>query len=94
MQLKLLVKAIKFVLKKSIKLGGSSINDYALVSGKLGNYQNNVKVYTTDICVPISNLVEAIQFAETEIQNYDFYISVYRYISFVKGCCICKNYIT
>ncbi len=45
LQLKLLVKAIKFVLKKSIKLGGSSINDYALVSGNLGNYQNNVKVY-------------------------------------------------
>ena len=31
---------------------------------------NDLKVYTTDICVPISNLVEAIQFAETEIQNY------------------------
>jgi len=32
--------------------------------------KNNIKVYTTDICVPLSNLVEAIQFAETEIQNY------------------------
>ncbi len=32
--------------------------------------KNNIKVYTTDICVPISNLVEAIKFAETEIQNY------------------------
>ncbi len=32
--------------------------------------KNNIKIYTTDICVPISNLVEAIQFAETEIQNY------------------------
>ena len=32
--------------------------------------KNDIKVYTTDICVPISNLVEAIQFAETEIQNY------------------------
>ena len=32
--------------------------------------KNNIKVYTTDICVPIPNLVEAIQFAETEIQNY------------------------
>ena len=25
--------------------------------------KNNIKVYTTDICVPISNLVEAIKFA-------------------------------
>ena len=30
----------------------------------------NIKVYTTDICVPISNLVECIKFAETEIQKY------------------------
>ena len=32
--------------------------------------KNNIKVYTTDICVPISNLVEAIKFAEIEIKNY------------------------
>tara|TARA_Y100001936_G_scaffold10604_2_gene9407 strand:+ start:3166 stop:4536 length:1371 start_codon:yes stop_codon:yes gene_type:complete len=32
--------------------------------------KNNIKVYTTDICVPISNLVEAIKFAEVEIKNY------------------------
>ena len=32
--------------------------------------KNNIKVYTTDICVPISNLVEAIKFAENEIKNY------------------------
>ena len=32
--------------------------------------QSNIKVYTTDICVPISNLVEAIKFAEIEIKNY------------------------
>jgi D-lactate dehydrogenase (cytochrome) len=32
----------------------------------------NIKVYTTDICVPISNLVECIKFAETEIQKYGF----------------------
>ena len=30
----------------------------------------NIKVYTTDICVPISNLVECIKFAEEEIQKY------------------------
>ena len=32
--------------------------------------KNNIRVYTTDICVPISNLVECIKFAENEIQNY------------------------
>tara|TARA_Y100000590_G_scaffold335818_1_gene382302 strand:- start:1135 stop:2505 length:1371 start_codon:yes stop_codon:yes gene_type:complete len=31
---------------------------------------NNIKVYTTDICVPVSNLVECIKFAEKEIKNY------------------------
>ena len=30
----------------------------------------NIKVYTTDVCVPISNLVECIKFAEIEIQKY------------------------
>ena len=30
----------------------------------------NVKVYSTDICVPISNLVECIKFSEKEIQQY------------------------
>ena len=31
---------------------------------------NNIRVYTTDVCVPISNLVECIRFAEEEINNY------------------------
>jgi D-lactate dehydrogenase (cytochrome) len=31
---------------------------------------NNVRVYTTDVCVPISNLVECIKFAEDEIKHY------------------------
>ena len=31
---------------------------------------NNIKVYTTDICVPISNLVECIKFTEEEIKHY------------------------
>tara|TARA_B100000029_G_scaffold197749_1_gene195838 strand:- start:3366 stop:4736 length:1371 start_codon:yes stop_codon:yes gene_type:complete len=30
---------------------------------------DNIRVYATDVCVPISNLVECIQFAENEIQN-------------------------
>ena len=32
--------------------------------------RNNIKIYTTDICVPISNLVECIKFAEAEIKKY------------------------
>ncbi len=32
--------------------------------------KNNIRVYTTDVCVPISKLVECIKFAETEIQKY------------------------
>ena len=31
---------------------------------------NNIRVYTTDVCVPISNLVECIKFAEKEIKGY------------------------
>jgi D-lactate dehydrogenase (cytochrome) len=30
----------------------------------------NIKVYTTDVCVPISNLVECIKFAENQIKEY------------------------
>ena len=40
-----IVESVKKVLNKSIKQGGSSINDYAMVSGKLGNYQNKLEVY-------------------------------------------------
>ena len=41
----LIVQSVKKVLNKSIQQGGSSINDYAMVSGKLGNYQNKLEVY-------------------------------------------------
>ena len=40
-----LVKNIKFVLNRAIKLGGSSINDYSMVDGMLGYFQNEHKVY-------------------------------------------------
>ena len=40
-----LSQSIKKTLRKSIKLGGSSINDYSMVNGKLGNYQNYLKAY-------------------------------------------------
>jgi len=32
--------------------------------------KKNIKVYTTDVCVPISNLVECIKFAENQIKKY------------------------
>ena len=32
--------------------------------------KSNSRVYTTDVCVPISNLVECIKFAENEIKKY------------------------
>ena len=32
--------------------------------------KKNIKIYTTDVCVPISNLVECIKFAEEEIKKY------------------------
>ena len=32
--------------------------------------KNNIRVYVTDICVPISNLIDAITFAENEIKKY------------------------
>ncbi|MDC3262943.1 bifunctional DNA-formamidopyrimidine glycosylase/DNA-(apurinic or apyrimidinic site) lyase [Pelagibacterales bacterium] len=41
----LLAKSIKKVLKRSIKLGGSSINDYSLVDGNLGFFQSELEVY-------------------------------------------------
>ena len=41
----LLTKSIKKVLKRSIKLGGSSINDYSLVDGNLGFFQSEFEVY-------------------------------------------------
>ena len=41
----LLAKSIKKVLKRSIKLGGSSINDYSLIDGNLGFFQREFEVY-------------------------------------------------
>jgi formamidopyrimidine-DNA glycosylase len=44
-ELSLLITSIRKVLRKSIQSGGSSISDYAMVNGKLGNYQNELEVY-------------------------------------------------
>jgi len=40
-----IVKSIRKILRKAIKYGGSSINDYVSPDGTLGNFQNNFKVY-------------------------------------------------
>ena len=40
-----LVRNIKFILNRAIKLGGTSINDYSMVNGMLGYFQNELKVY-------------------------------------------------
>lgn len=40
-----LLKFSKLILKKSIEEGGSSIRTYASVNGKIGNYQNFLKVH-------------------------------------------------
>ena len=45
---KRIVKNIKLVLKRAIKLGGSSINDYSMVNGKFGYFQNELKVYNRE----------------------------------------------
>jgi formamidopyrimidine-DNA glycosylase len=40
-----ILKSIRKILRKAIKYGGSSINDYASPDGILGNFQKNFKVY-------------------------------------------------
>ena len=40
-----IIKSTRKILKKAIKFGGSSINDYVSPDGTLGNFQNNFKVY-------------------------------------------------
>jgi len=40
-----ILKSIRKILRKAIKYGGSSINDYVSPDGTLGNFQKNFKVY-------------------------------------------------
>jgi len=44
-QIGTIIKSTRKILKKAIKFGGSSINDYVSPDGTLGNFQNNFKVY-------------------------------------------------
>ncbi|MFL2543710.1 MAG: hypothetical protein ACJ0RC_04100 [Alphaproteobacteria bacterium] len=40
-----IIKSTRKILRKAIRYGGSSINDYVSPEGTLGNFQNNFKVY-------------------------------------------------
>ena len=40
-----ILKSSRRILRKAIKYGGSSINDYVSPDGILGNFQKNFKVY-------------------------------------------------
>ena len=44
-QIGTIVKSTRKILRKAIRYGGSSINDYISPDGTLGNFQNNFKVY-------------------------------------------------
>ena len=44
-QIGTILKSSKRILRKAIKYGGSSINDYVSPDGMLGNFQKNFKVY-------------------------------------------------
>ena len=43
-----LIKSTRKILKKAIRLGGSSIRDYRSTDGILGNFQSNFKVYNKE----------------------------------------------
>ena len=44
-QIGTILKSVRKILRKAIKYGGSSINDYVSADGTLGNFQKNFKVY-------------------------------------------------
>ena len=44
-QIGTILKSIRKILRKAIKYGGSSINDYVSADGTLGNFQKNFRVY-------------------------------------------------
>ncbi len=47
-ELEILVKNIKKILKKAIKLGGSTLRDYVKLNGDVGGFQFDFKVYGRD----------------------------------------------
>ena len=47
-QIGTIIRSIRKILKKAIKFGGSTINDYVSPDGTLGNFQSNFRVYGRD----------------------------------------------
>ena len=47
-EIKKIIKSIKKILKMAINSGGSTLRDYTSADGKVGNFQNNFKVYNRD----------------------------------------------
>ncbi|HEY4521888.1 MAG TPA: DNA-formamidopyrimidine glycosylase [Candidatus Paceibacterota bacterium] len=65
-ELKNIFQSMNFILKKSIKLRGVSIQDYRDVFGKLGEYQNHRLVYgrTGEKCKRCANKIQKIKIAQ------------------------------
>lgn len=59
-EIKKLTSSIKKILKKAIKLGGSSISDYVTTSGDSGNFQNSFRVYgrAKEKCLHCKSLIQ------------------------------------
>lgn len=61
-EIKNLVSSIKRIIKKAIKLGGSSISDYVDAKGDSGNFQKNFQVYGREKqnCLQCKNSIKRI----------------------------------
>tara|TARA_Y100001970_G_scaffold157614_1_gene192807 strand:- start:324 stop:1136 length:813 start_codon:yes stop_codon:yes gene_type:complete len=59
-QIGTIITSIKKILKKAIKSGGSTINDYVSPDGTLGNFQNNFKVYGKEGKIILGHKIEKI----------------------------------
>ena len=46
--IQILLKSIRKIINKAISSGGTSIKDYVLIDGTLGNFQNKFKVYNKE----------------------------------------------
>ena len=58
-----------FIILQILKKGMSFGKQDMMSTGRVKSLKPNARVYATDACVPITNLVECIKFAETEISK-------------------------